>query len=314
MTIGIIGYGQVSKSLINQRFVLENLKYIVIRNEKERLKFIALTQQYDISIYTEVNQISDFAELNLILVNDGNIIEVVNQLMNVNIINNQNQKQTTIFAHFSGVLQIDVLKKLKDKNFKTAKLHPFQTFAILNKEANIFKDVAFLCEYDNNDLDLKNILKEFINNLDAKFFHKNELKNFDEKLYHIIAVFSSNYLTSYLKMLIDLADNSGINKDFLLPIINTTINNIFENTVNNKSISQNKFPLSGPIARLDLMTIEKHIQILKDKKNNLGKDVNSSNDLLEFYTYFGKITSEIALKNGIFDVDEYEKLKKIFEM
>ncbi len=344
MTIGIIGYGQVSQAFINQQFVLDNLKYIVIRNGTDRINFTNFVNQnnHNITIYSEVNQIINFAEFNLILVNDSNIINVVDQLVDCYAHNNEPKTTTSIinspisnspnikpiFAHFSGVLNLDVLKKLQENRYKIAKLHPFQTFAIINKNIdnenniNIFKDVAFLCEFDidvqssnsNEERELENILRQFIESLDAKFFNKNELQNFDEKLYHIIAVLSSNYLTTYLKLIIDLAENSGLNKDFLLPIINTTIKNIFEKERSGDNYNNHNYPLSGPIARLDFITIEKHLQILKDKNINFGNELKlKENDLLEFYTFFGKITTQLALKNGIFEVGDFDKLKKIFE-
>lgn len=326
MTIGIIGFGQVAKVLLRIDYIKSNLSYLVIKDNRNEIR----NDFNNTQILNSINEVTNFADINLILVNDKNIENVVSELIenlnlfqsDKNIITNLNKK---IFIHFSGNLDLSVLNPIINFGFNIIKLHPFQTFA---KSENIdLRQTAWLCEMLNyEDLLLKTQVTDFVNNLNGKVFFKNHITNFDDKFYHLAAVFASNYLNSFIQLSKDIANLSGIPvQDFLVPIINQTIKNNFCDKIeskidnNNKNLSNDNFPISGPIIRKDTQTIIKHLEALKSLQqlsieDNIDKvNYSENNKFLEFYKLMGKITIEYALKNGKFENNNIDDLKKLFE-
>lgn len=316
MTIGIIGFGQVTRVLTNLDFITSNLSYIVIRNFEKFINEIPIGIQSEIQnkVIKTIDEIVEFADINLILVNDKNIqpivVEIVEQLQKKKLNNtdsdNNNKK---IFIHFSGNLDLNVLYPISELGYEIVKLHPFQTFAV--SQNTDLTDTAWLCELKNyENVELKNQIKDFVSNLKGKVFFRNDFDNFDDRFYHLAAVFASNYLNTFIQLSKDMAHFSGIPiQEFLLPIINQTLKNNFSERNQN---TQTNFPISGPIVRNDVKTIENHLSALNSIMNENSAD-NLTNKYLEFYKLFGKLTIDYALKNGKFENENIDDLKKLFE-
>ena len=310
MTIGIIGYGQLSKALLSQKYVFDNLLYIVIRDENKRN--IARQKYPNITIYSNIDEIEQFADLNLILTKDSNISEVVSSLINNQfLVSNNNPK--AIFAHCSGATSIDVLNPLFEIGYSIIKAHPYQTFGFYDETNtdSLFQNVAWLSEVKSNDISrTQNIISEFTSNLNGKTIWKESITNFDERYYHASSIFASNYLNSLIQIVKEFSKFSGIDADtFIYPIMRQTLENNF-NIDGEAYFTKSNFPISGPIARGDIETVRKQIENIK-----LIKETNtlSNLDFLKYYKEFGELTAHFCYTNGIFGIEKFEEFKKLFQ-
>jgi len=114
------------------------------------------------------------------------------------------------------------------------------------------------------------------------------------------AVFASNYFVALLKVATDLFQNFDVPTTqatkVLMPLIQGDIKNI-----NNIGLPR---CLTGPIARGDLGTIEKHISVLKEKEPSL----------LKLYAELGLQTIPIALAKGTIDEKVGETLQTLLKI
>lgn len=318
MTIGIIGYGQLSKALLSQKYVFDNLLYVVIRDEIKRN--IANQKYPNTKIYSNISEIENFADLNLILTKDSNISEAVSSIINNQfLISVKNPNH--IFAHCSGATIIDVLKPLSELGYPVVKAHPYQTFGFYNETNtdSLFQNVAWLCEVKQPDIKSKvdktnkSKISEYITNINGKTIWKESITNFDEKYYHASSIFASNYLNSLIQIVKEFSKLSGIDANtFIYPIMRQTLENNFriDDDDNDDEVVKTNFPISGPIARGDLETVKKQIEDIK----LLNETTNASGiDFLKYYKEFGELTAYFCYTNGIFGVDKFEEFKKLFK-
>lgn len=116
-------------------------------------------------------------------------------------------------------------------------------------------------------------------------------------LYHAAAVFACNYLVTLVKSALDLWLDFGVSPEeatrALLPLLKGTIKNI--DTIGLPDC------LTGPVARGDLGTIERHLSSLEAR--------NSS--LLTTYKELGLQTIPIALAKGKIDERKAEEMKAL---
>jgi predicted short-subunit dehydrogenase-like oxidoreductase (DUF2520 family) len=128
---------------------------------------------------------------------------------------------------------------------------------------------------------LLSTLKELTSLLNGSWV---ELKPGDKVLYHAAAVLACNYLVTLVKLALDLWQDFGVSSEeatrALLPLLRGTINNIDNIGLPNC--------LTGPVARGDLGTIQKHLNALKAR----------SPSLLTAYKELGLQTIPIALAKG----------------
>jgi predicted short-subunit dehydrogenase-like oxidoreductase (DUF2520 family) len=129
--------------------------------------------------------------------------------------------------------------------------------------------------------------------------HWIELKASDKVIYHASAVIACNYLVTLVKSATDLWQAFDIPRgqavQALLPLIRGTIHNI--DTV---GIPQ---CLTGPIARGDAGTVEKHLHALRE----------TAPGLLSTYRELGLQTIPIALAKGKINQHQAEELEKILK-
>ena len=156
--------------------------------------------------------------------------------------------------------------------------HPLQTFAGVERALENIPGSTFAIEAEEP---LLATLQEMAAALGGRSIR---LQAGDKVLYHAAAVFASNYLVTLVKMATDLWQTFSIPTDqsvpALLPLIRGTIHNI--ETIGIPDC------LTGPIARGDTGTIEKHLEALRDK----------APDLLFPYKELGLQTIPIALARG----------------
>jgi predicted short-subunit dehydrogenase-like oxidoreductase (DUF2520 family) len=196
-------------------------------------------------------------------------------------------------VHCSGAHSTDILEPAKTYGASTGGFHPLQTFADVEQAFNNLPGSTFAIEAEGT---LQTILKEVAISLKGEIVL---LKAEDKAVYHAAAVFASNYLVTLVKMATDLWSDFGVSRQqsikALLPLMRGTLQNI-----QNVGLPD---CLTGPIARGDFGTINKHLDTLK--KENL--------DIANVYKVLGLATIPIALEKGKIDQTRASELESLLK-
>ncbi len=170
------------------------------------------------------------------------------------------QFKNSLFVHLSGSLNISVLKQLQNKGAQIASFHIMQTFP----SKRIVSIKSCYVSIESSDESVKLLLKKLAVELNLIPI---EIDSNKKVLYHLSGVFASNFLVGNLFQSELLLNNSAIEVqnilDLLDPIIKSTFQNIKKTGI--------KRALSGPVQRGDIKTIQKHLKAIDGIKNNLLK-------------------------------------------
>ena len=194
-------------------------------------------------------------------------------------------------VHCSGAHSVDILEPANRLGAAVGSFHPLQTFADVNQAIENLPGSTFALEAEQS---LLSTLKELTTLLNGNWV---ELKPGDKVLYHAAAVFACNYLVTLVKLALDLWQDFEISPKqatkALLPLLRGTINNIDNIGLPNC--------LTGPIARGDLGTIERHLNALEAR----------SPSLLTTYKELGLQTIPVALAKGKINEQKAEEMKAL---
>lgn len=276
----IIGAGKLGLSIADY-FAGAGIKFsIIARSEESYNKSIAILDSN--LVFRAIDQLFYIPRTFIITVRDSQIREVSEYLAKIFKSNLQNK----VIFHCSGIVQSDDLDACKQFEAITASLHPYQTF--FKPNANLLKGISWGVETDFPP----HIFNEFIRYIEGNPFPINKLT---KEMYHLSAVSMSNYLNSAITLGVLASESAGINaSDFAPPIIRQTVENAL--------LSNHKqHRLTGPIARADLDTIRRHI--------NVGKD---NPEILIPYCYMGLATLELAKSSGISNPEFYTNARLLF--
>jgi predicted short-subunit dehydrogenase-like oxidoreductase (DUF2520 family) len=226
--------------------------------------------------------VADAAELVFITTPDDVITQVCDEVQ-------WHEGQSVV--HCSGAHSVDILEPAKKLGAAVGSFHPLQTFADVDQAVENLPGSTFALEAKEP---LLSTLKELTSLLNGNWV---ELKPGDKVLYHAAAVFACNYLVTLVKLALDLWLDFGVSPEeatrALLPLLKGTIKNI--DTIGLPDC------LTGPVARGDLGTIERHLSSLEAR--------NSS--LLTTYKELGLQTIPIALAKGKIDERKAEEMKAL---
>jgi len=197
-------------------------------------------------------------------------------------------------VHCSGAHSVDVLEPARRLGAAVGSFHPLQTFADVDQAIENLPGSTFALEAREP---LLSTLKELTSLLKGNWV---ELKPGDKVLYHAAAVFACNYLVTLVNLALDLWQDLGVSSKeatrALLPLLRGTINNI-----DNIGLPD---CLTGPVARGDSGTIERHLSALEAR----------SPSLLTTYKELGLQTIPIALAKGKIDAQKAEEMKALLAL
>jgi len=197
-------------------------------------------------------------------------------------------------VHCSGAHSVDILEPARKLGAAVGSFHPLQTFADVEQAIENLPDSTFSLEAEEP---LLSTLKELTIFLDGSWV---ELKPGDKVLYHAAAVFACNYLVTLVKLALDLWQDFDVSQKeattALLPLLRGTINNI-----DNIGLPD---CLTGPVARGDLGTIQRHLNALEAR----------SSSLLTTYKELGLQTIPIALAKGKVNEQKAEEMKALLSL
>ena len=196
-------------------------------------------------------------------------------------------------VHCSGAASLDILTPAREDGANTGAMHPLQTFASVSQAISNMPGSTFGIEADEP---LFSILRDMAVALEGTCV---KLEPGDKVLYHAAAVLSCNYLITLVKLATDLLKSLGMDPEqatqALMPLLKGTLNNI-----SNIGIPE---CLTGPIARGDTGTINKHISALEQ----------SSPEALSTYLEMGLQTIPLALAKGKIDQKTADILKTLLK-
>lgn len=196
-------------------------------------------------------------------------------------------------VHCSGAGTAEWLGSAAAVDARVGGLHPLQTFAGIDEAIDLLPRSTFAIEAAD---DLAADLATLVEAIGARWIR---LRPEDKPAYHLAAVLVSNYLVTLTKLSTDLWTDLGLSADdarrALVPLIQGTVRGIDDVGIPDC--------LTGPVARGDVGTIEKHRQVLAERRP----------DLLAVYRELGLQTVPIALAKGRIDTQRAEELRDTFE-
>jgi len=281
--VGFIGAGKVGTALAARLF---KGGYPVIAvadtNLRATEKLVELVP--GCQVFKTAQEVANIAEHVFITTPDDSISAVASELT---------WRPEQKVVHCSGAASIDILEPAKKSGAMVGSFHPCQAFASVDQAIKNLPGSTFAIEAQGS---LLGILQEMASTIGCDWIM---LKPGNKALYHAAAVFASNYFVTLLKVATDLFKNFDVpttqSIKVLMPLIQGNIKNI--NTIGLPSC------LTGPIARGDVSTIEKHIFALKEKDPSI----------LKLYAELGLNTIPIALEKGTLDKKVSETLQTLLK-
>ncbi|MFD2532169.1 Rossmann-like and DUF2520 domain-containing protein [Gracilimonas halophila] len=242
--VSIIGLGQVGTALLNA-FSGCKVEVVSVFNRSEinpSVKGKFPNSFFGRELPGPEEPMGDFI---ILAVSDDAIKEVAEKLSEI-LTPNENLN----VIHCSGTHSSQILKSLKRKGANIASFHPIK--AITSNTVS-FKNIWFDIEGDE---ELLGILEKLAELLGASSFRvEPEAKPF----LHASAVVASNYLVVLADLVSRISSQGNIPEHTaikaLAPLMESTLSNITELGVTDS--------LTGPIARGDAQTVEKHLQSLE---------------------------------------------------
>ena len=172
--------------------------------------------------------------------------------------------------HTSGFLNSEILKPLKKRGCRVGSCHPVLSAPDIETGIQRFSTGVFACE---GEIDSELIqLTSKIGKLGLP------LTSEQKQLVHVSAVFLQNYSVSLIAAVKNLCREKGLSEE----LSNLLLKGFSEQSVEVGWQRPLLDALTGPAARGDLKTIEKHLEFLK-----------SHEDLKELYETFLKITQHL---------------------
>lgn len=180
--------------------------------------------------------------------------------------------------HTSGALSSEVLAPLADVGAHTGSIHPL--ISISERAVTDPFHGAYFCV--EGDAAAEAIGKTIAADLGGIPF---SIETSKKAAYHAAAVMACGHLVALADAAFSLMEQCGPDAEFsrrlLLPLVSSTIANISA-----QSTSQ---ALTGPFARTDVDTIERHLKVLEQ---------STDPELLQIYTALGLRSLDLAIEQG----------------
>lgn len=283
MKIGFIGAGTVGTAL---GLSLAKSGYSVVAVvSRSRSSAEKLSQRIEGSrAFGSLQEAVDESDLIFVTTPDDAIAPVVAGL---------SWKEGKAVLHCSGAASTDILEPARQAGATVGAFHPLQSFANVEQAIENLPGSTFAIEATEP---LLGDLKEMATRLNGTPV---ELGPGDKVLYHAAAVFASNYTVAIMKLATDLWQQfdvpTAVATKALMPLLQGTVNNI-----NNIGLPN---CLTGPIARGDIGTIEKHLVALQERAPGHVAP----------YRELGLQTITVALGKGKIDEERAEEMRTLLK-
>lgn len=281
--IGFIGSGPVGTAFgvnLSQRGYQVIGVFDVVKEAAQR--FAA-----DVSgcrVFDKAQELSDSAGMVFITTPDDIIPKVAAEL-------NWRAGQSVI--HCSGASTVHSLDAASEQGALVGSIHPCQTFAGREQAISNLPGSTFAIEAEEP---LKTTLSGIARALDGDLVY---LTSEDKALYHAAACIACNYFYTLVKIATDLWKNFGKTTEeaikAYIPLLQGSVNNIASVGLPGA--------LTGPIARGDVKTIQRHLAALE----------KYAPDILPLYKELGRHTIPIGIAKGTLSQEKAAELRSLLE-
>ena len=193
-----------------------------------------------------------------------------------------------VFLHCSGSMGLEVLAPLQREGAHVGSLHPLQSFA---GGATELAGVYMAMDGDEAACAAAQQIATTVGG------HPFQVPAAERAAYHAAACICSNYAVAVEALAQGLMSRWLGNEEAawqaLLPLFKGTAANL-------QSTTSPRTVLTGPIARGDVNTVEKHLAVLPP-------------DLVDVYCSLGLATTKLALANGTIDKVAADKLQQLLQ-
>ena len=195
--------------------------------------------------------------------------------------------------HTSGALSSSVLAPLAKAGFHTGSIHPLISVSEPRAGAEALRGAFYCLEGDPSAMRVARLI---VSDLRGKSF---SIQPKNKALYHAAAVMASPHLVALFDLAIEMLAACGLNKkkakEILLPLLETTLNNL--------KVTDTRRALTGTFARGDLATVKRHLSALSAREFA---------DALEVYKLLGLRSMRLASRNGI-DEKLLDQIRRVLE-
>lgn len=282
----VIGAGKVGSAMA---FLLKKQGYDLIGIAGHNLNSVQKASEL-LKVKGTLNpvEITVKADIVLITTPDGVIGDVCDRIAAAN-----GFRSGQVVLHMSGAHPAGILNSAKGAGAFTLSLHPLQSFADLEQAIRNLPGTFFSIEGDSEAYPAGKAIVEAVGG--EWFLVDSRLK----PLYHMGAAIASNFLVANLHWAVRTFQQLGIREEeainALWPLITGSLNNV-------KALGPTK-ALTGPIARGDISTIIKHLEVLEENQS----------DNVGLYKVLGLYTANIAKDKGTIKDKDYDEMTKLFE-
>lgn len=166
------------------------------------------------------------------------------------------QRRSRVALHTSGATSSRVLSALATRGYIIGSLHPLVSIADPAKARDPFRGTYFCVEGDRAAV---RVASRLVSDLAGCTF---TIHSESKPLYHAAAAISSGHVVALVDLAIEMLEECGLSRqraqEILAPLLSSNIQNL---------ISRNPSKaLTGPFARGDVATIQKHLVAIKSRK------------------------------------------------
>lgn len=154
--------------------------------------------------------------------------------------------------HTSGLLSSTALRPLQKLGAKVASFHPIQSFSSKETPLLYWRKIFISMEGDEEALALA---RKIIQKIGARPL---EIARKNKPLYHAACSLASNHLVSLFSLASDLLEQTGLEKSQALEALKPLI----DGTWKNLKLTDPVKALTGPIVRVDWLTVKEHLRAL----------------------------------------------------
>lgn len=253
MKIVLIGSGNTATVLGKKIFRANHtIVQVYSRNHQHAADLAKEVNAEAVSSYTSL---TDGADIYIIAVSDMAVAEVVNEL----------KPGKKVVVHTAGSVSMNVLK---NASLNYGVLYPLQS---LRKEMKRIPEIPFLI--DGCTPDIKALLYDFAGSLSTDV----QFCNDDQRLHmHLAAVITSNFTNHLYALTEKFCGEHQLSFQLLVPLITEVAERLKEgNAVDMQT---------GPARRGDDVTIQKHLQLLKNEEQLQQLYLQLSESIRNMYT------------------------------
>jgi len=195
--------------------------------------------------------------------------------------------------HMSGAGGLDLLEPAKKAGASVGSIHPLQSFSSIDNAIKNIPSSYFGITADTKSRKQAEVIALALGGKPIYISAK------QKPLYHAAACVASNYLVSLLNVVESIYQSIGINeedaKKAYLPLIYGSLKNI--------ELSGTVSALTGPIARGDSGTIQRHVDAIHVNLPHYAS----------LYSSLGLVTVDLARKKGTLNLQQAKQISDILK-